>query len=169
MLFRSQLAAEARPFLAVIDPDDPSFLHSGDMPERIRKFCASTGQNIPETKGEIVRVILESIALRYRLVLERLEKVAGKQFNPLHIIGGGTKNHLLSQFSADCTGHTVITGPIEATAIGNILMQAISLGHLGSLAEARDVVRASFTPNIYQPGQRDGWDKSYEIFKKVTI
>lgn len=164
----TQLAAEARPFVAVIDPDDASFLHPGDMPERIRQFCARTGQDIPETRGEIVRVALESIALRYRLVLEKLEAVTGKRLDPLHIIGGGTKNHLLSQFSADCTGRTVITGPIEATAIGNVLMQAITLGHIDSLEEARNVVRASFLPTIFHPGQQDGWDKSYEKFQKVT-
>jgi rhamnulokinase len=123
---------------------------------------------VPETKGEIVRVALESTALKYRLVLERLEEVTGKHFEPLHIIGGGTQNRLLNQFSADSTGRTVITGPIEATAIGNVLMQAISLGQLGSLAEARSVVRASFTPETYQPGQQDGWDKSYATLQKVT-
>ena len=164
----TQLAREARPFLAVIDPDDPSFLHSGDMPERIRGFCTQTGQKVPETRGEIARVILEGIALRYRLVLEKLENGTGKHFNPIHIIGGGTKNQLLSQFSADCTRRTVITGPIEATAIGNALMQAIALGHLGSLAEARNVVRASFTPDIFHPGQNAGWDQAYETFQKVT-
>jgi len=166
----TRLAAEARPFLAVIDPDDDTFLYPGDMPERIRQFCARTGQCIPETKGEIVRVALESTALKYRLVLERLEEVTGKHFEPLHIIGGGTKNRLLNQLSADCTGRTVITGPIEATAIGNVLMQAISLGQLGSLDSARSVVRASFTPETYQPGQqeRDGWDKFYVILQKVT-
>ena len=152
----------------MIDPDDPSFLHSGDMPERIRGFCSQTGQKVPETRGEIARVILEGIALRYRLVLEKLENLTGKHFNPIHIIGGGTKNQLLSQFSADCTGRTVITGPIEATAIGNALMQAIALGHLGSLAEARNVVRASFTPDIFHPGQSAGWDQAYETFQKVT-
>jgi rhamnulokinase len=164
----TRLAAEARPFMAVIDPDDDTFLHPGDMPERIRQFCARTGQSVPETKGEIVRVALESTALKYRLVLERLEEVTGKHFEPLHIIGGGTQNRLLNQFSADSTGRTVITGPIEATAIGNVLMQAISLGQLGSLAEARSVVRASFTPETYQPGQQDGWDKSYATLQKVT-
>ncbi|MEI7849801.1 MAG: rhamnulokinase family protein, partial [Chloroflexota bacterium] len=126
----TQIASEARPFVAVVDSDSSSFLHPGDMPERICKFCLDTNQAVPETKGEIIRVALESIALKYRFMLERLENITGTHFNPIHIIGGGTKNHLLSQFSADCTGRTVITGPIEATAVGNVLMQAISLGHL---------------------------------------
>ncbi|HEY3311005.1 MAG TPA: rhamnulokinase family protein [Anaerolineales bacterium] len=164
----TRLAAEARPFLAVIDPDDTSFLHPGNMPERIRQYCTRSGQAVPKTNGEIVRVALESIALKYRLVLERLEEVTGKHFNPLHIIGGGTKNRLLNQFSADCTGRNVVSGPIEATAIGNVLMQAISLGHLDSLAAARDVVRASFTPETYQPRSSKGWEQAYAILQKVT-
>jgi rhamnulokinase len=114
-------------------------------------------------------VALESIALKYRLVLEHLEEITGKHFEPIHIIGGGTKNRLLDQFTADCTGRTVITGPIEATAIGNVLMQAITLGHLGSLAEARSVVRASFTPETYHPSDRGKWDEAYALMQKVTI
>ena len=126
----TRLASEAKPFLAVIDPDDTVFLHPGDMPERIRKYCAETNQAVPQTKGEIIRVALESIALKYRWVLERLEELTGKQFAPIHIIGGGTKNRLLNQFAADATERVVVTGPVEATAIGNILMQAI--GHEAS-------------------------------------
>jgi rhamnulokinase len=154
-------ASQARPFLAVIDPDDNSFLHPGDMPERIKKYCADTDQPVPQTKGEIVRVALESLALKYRWVLERLEELTGKQFSPIHIIGGGTKNRLLNQFTANATNRTVITGPVEATAIGNVLMQAIGLGHLGSLNEARSVVRASFDVEEYQPVQHDSWEESY--------
>ena len=153
----------------MIDPDDASFLHPGDMPGRIRNYCKKTGQQIPETKGEIVRVALESIALKYRQVLESLEEVTGKHFTPVHIIGGGTKNRLLNQFAADCTGRTVITGPIEATAIGNVLMQAITLGHLGSLADARSVVRASFTLETYHPARQNLWDEAYERIQKVII
>jgi rhamnulokinase len=164
----TQLAAQARPFLAVIDPDHDSFLHPGDMPGRIRSYCAKTGQSIPETKGEVVRVALESIALKYRQVLEMLEEVTGKHFAPIHIIGGGTKNILLDQFTADCTGRAVITGPVEATAIGNVLMQAITLGHLGSLGEARGVVRASFTPQTFYPVGSSEWDKTYDHFLEVT-
>ena len=165
----TSLAAQAKPFLAVIDPDDASFLHPGDMPGRIRNYCKKTGQQIPETKGEIVRIALESIALKYRQVLESLEEVTGKHFTPVHIIGGGTKNRLLNQFAADCTGRTVITGPIEATAIGNVLMQAITLGHLGSLADARSVVRASFTLETYHPARQNLWDEAYERIQKVII
>ena len=129
----TRLAAEARPFLAVIDPDDNKFFHPGDMPARIQKYCADTDQAVPQTKGEIIRIALEGIALKYRWVLERLEELTGKHLDPIHIIGGGTKNRLLNQFTADATGRVVVTGPVEATAIGNILMQAIGLKHLGSL------------------------------------
>jgi len=158
----TKLAVESEAFLAVIDPDDNVFLHPGDMPERIRNYCASTGQRVPQTKGEVVRVALESIALKYRWVLERLEELNGKRFDPIHIIGGGTKNHLLDQFTADATGRTVVTGPVEATAIGNVLMQAIGLGHINSLADARTVVRGSFEVEEYHPGSRDGWDEAYQ-------
>jgi len=157
----THLATDAQPFLAVIDPDADLFFHPGDMPEKIRKFCAQTGQQIPETKGEIIRVALESLALKYRLTLKHVEELSGKRLDPIHIIGGGTKNRLLNQFTADCTGRTVVTGPVEATAIGNVLMQAIGLRHLFSLSDARAVVRASFDVEEYHPGPRADWDTVY--------
>ena len=157
----TRLASEARPFLAVIDPDDSRFLHPGDMPERIREYCTNTQQFVPSTKGEIIRVALESIALKYRWVLERLEELAAKQFSPIHIIGGGIKNRLLNQFTADATRRPVITGPVEATAIGNALMQAIGLGHLNELGEARAIVRASFEVEEHLPRHADGWDEGF--------
>lgn len=163
----TQLAAESEAFLAVIDPDFAEFLHPGDMPARIQKYCADTNQRVPKTKGEILRMALEGVALKYRLVLERLEELTGKHLDPIHIIGGGTKNHLLNQFTADSTGRTVITGPVEATAIGNILMQAIGLKHLGSLADAREVVRASFEPELYQPNQTADWDEAFSRLQRV--
>jgi rhamnulokinase len=163
----TRLAAGASPFLAVIDPDDVSFLHPGDMPVRIQEFCRRTGQPVPQTKGEVVRTALESIALKYRLVLERLEVVTGMLLDPIHIIGGGVKNRLLSQFTADCTGRRCITGPVEATAAGNVLVQAIGLGHLGSLSEAREIVRASFSPEAFEPKEEARWDEAYVRLQKV--
>ncbi len=157
----TRLASEAKPFLAVIDPDRPDFLHPGDMPACIRDYCAKTNQAVPETQGEIVRVALESIALKYRWVLERLEELLGKRLEPLHILGGGTKNRLLNQFTADASGRVVVAGPVEATAIGNVLMQAIGLGQIGSLGEARAVVRSSFVPETYQPAGQTGWNDAY--------
>lgn len=158
----TQLASESDPFLAVINPDAEVFLHPGDMPGSIRQYCQKTGQHVPQTNGEVLRVSLESLALKYRWVLERTEELSDKQLDPIHIIGGGARNSLLNQFTADATGRKVVTGPVEATAIGNVLMQAIGLGHLNSLAEAREVVRYSFDVEDYHPGNRDGWDEAYE-------
>jgi rhamnulokinase len=164
----TRFAFEAKPFLAVIDPNDNRFLHPGNIPARIQNYCAATNQAVPQTKGEIIRVALESLALKYRWVLERLEELAEKQFAPIHIIGGGTKNRLLNQFTADATDRLVVTGPVEATAIGNVLMQAIGLGHLSSLSDARVVVRASFDVEEYYPNHSDGWDKAYATLISLT-
>jgi len=158
----TQAAAESEAFLAVIDPDFDEFLHPGDMPSRIQKFCQDTDQRVPQTKGQIIRVALESIALKYRFVLGRLEELSGKHLDPLHIIGGGTQNRLLNQFTANATKRTVITGPVEATAIGNVLMQAIGLKHLGSLEDARTIVRNSFEVEEYHPKDREGWDEAFQ-------
>jgi rhamnulokinase len=163
----TQLAAEAEPFLSVVDPDFEGFLHPGDMPSRIQKYCADTNQAVPQTKGQILRIALEGIALKYCLVLERLEELTGKRLDPIHIIGGGTKNRLLNQFTADATCRAVITGPVEATAIGNILMQAIGLKHLGSLVEVRRVVRTSFIPEVYEPQKAAGWDEAYSCLREI--
>ncbi len=163
----TRLAAESEPFLSVIDPDFEGFLHPCDMPSRIRKYCADTHQAVPQTKGQILRIALEGIASKYRLVLEDLEELTGKHLDPIHIIGGGTKNRLLSQFAADATRRSVVAGPVEATAIGNILMQAIGLKHLGSLAEARRVVRKSFKPETFEPHEAAGWDEAYSRLRKV--
>jgi rhamnulokinase len=164
----TKLAAESEPFFAVIDPDAAVFLHLTDMPSQIQNYCMDTNQAIPQTKGQIIRVALEGMALKYRWVLERLEELTGKRLDPIHIIGGGTKNRLLNQFAADAMCRTVITGPVEATAIGNILMQAIGLQHLASLAEARQVVRASFRPEVYEPKNTADWEEAYARFQKET-
>lgn len=158
----TRLAAAARPFLAVIDPDAGIFLHPGKMVEKVRQTCAESGQPVPQTKGEVVRVVLESLALKYRLTLARIEELSSKRLEPVHMIGGGSQNSLLNQFTADCTGQAVVAGPVEATAIGNILMQAIALGHTGSLAEARTLVRNSFEVQEYQPTNCYGWDEAFE-------
>jgi rhamnulokinase len=157
----TQLAFQAEPFQAVIDPDWDGFLKPGDMPGRVQACCRQTGQRAPETEGGIARCILESIALKYRWVLERLDALVGARLEPVHIFGGGAKNRLLSQFTANATGRAVVAGPFEATTIGNILMQAIALGELGSLQEARDVVRRSFTPELFLPQGSAGWDEAY--------
>lgn len=166
----TRLAAGARPFLAVVDPDAGLFFHPGEMPEKIRKFCVESGQPVPQTKGEIVRVALESLAAKYRLVLEQTEALCGRRLDPIHIIGGGSRNRLLNQFTADCTGRTVVAGPVEATAIGNVLVQAFALGQIASLAEARAVVRTSFNVETCptSPSSRAGWDEAYAKLLELT-
>lgn len=158
----TQLAAEAEPFRAIIDVDADEFFQPGNMPARIQKYCARTGQPVPETKGAIVRCALESLALKYRWTLDRLEEMLGYRLEPIHIIGGGTQNRLLNQLTADATNRSVVAGPIEATAIGNVLMQAVALGHLKSLDEARAVVRHSFKPETYEPQTSAEWDAAYQ-------
>ena len=157
----TQMAAQAEPFQAVIDPDYDEFLAPGDMPKRIRAFCQRTGQTPPQTRGAVLRCALESIALKYRYVLEQLETVLGYRLEPIHIIGGGTKNGLLNQLTADATGRMVVTGPVEATALGNIIVQAVALGHLASIQEARKTIQRSFPQQVYQPKTQAGWDNAY--------
>jgi rhamnulokinase len=157
----AEMAAQAEPFQAVVDPDHSEFLRPGDMPARIRSYCRATGQPAPQEKGVVLRCALEGIALKYRWVLERLEEMLGHRLEPLHIVGGGTQNRLLSQFTADATGRQVIAGPVEATAAGNVLMQMMALGHIDTLSAAREVVRRSFDLAVYEPGRREGWDKAY--------
>ena len=165
------LAAEATPFHAIIDPDHSIFLKPSelgdDMPSRIRARCQATGQPLPESKGAIIRCALESLALKYRWVLEKLELILGYRLEPLHIVGGGTQNQLLCQLTADATGRQVIAGPVEATAIGNVIMQALALGDLASLAEGRDLIRRSFDVVSYAPTHdRAAWDEAYDRLGK---
>jgi rhamnulokinase len=159
----TRMAAEAEPLRSIIDPDHNDFLKPGDMPARIRAYCARTGQPQPETPGQVVRCALEGVALKYRWVLERLEGLLNKRLDPIHIVGGGTQNKLLSQLAADATNRTVITGPIEATATGNLLMQAVALGQVGSLGEAREIVRRSFEVLHFEPNQATNaaWQDAY--------
>ena len=126
-------AEAARPFAALVNPDDPSFLAPGDMPSRIAAFCQRTGQTAPADEGSFVRCCLESLALRYRWCVERLEQVLGTKIHTIHIVGGGSKNVLLNQFTADATGRVVHAGPVEATAMGNVLIQAMGRGRIGSV------------------------------------
>ena len=157
----TQMAAAAKPHQAVVDPDDAEFLKPGDMPARIQAHCQTTNQPVPQDKGAIIRCALEGVALKYRWVLERVEEMLERRLEPLHIVGGGTQNRLLSQLTADAIGRQVITGPIEATATGNIIMQAMALGHLASLDEGRQVVRNSFDVTTFEPVSRAGWDDAY--------
>jgi rhamnulokinase len=164
----ARMAAEAPAFAALVEPDDASFLRPGDMPARLAEYCVRTGQTPPATHGGLVRCALESLALKYRWVLGCLEELQGRRLDVVHIVGGGTQNRLLNQFAADAMNRPVITGPVEATAIGNILMQAIALGHLASLDDARQVVRDSFEVTTYEPQQPEQWDAAYARYLQVT-
>ena len=163
-----ELARRAPPFRSLIDPDYGDFLPPGDMPARVAEFCRRTNQPIPEEKGAIVRCILESLALKYRFQLQALEDLVGKSLPTIHIIGGGTQNRLLCQFTADATGRRVIAGPVEATALGNAVMQAMALGHLGSLSEGRQVIARSFELAEYEPQERAAWDQAYQRFSNLV-
>ena len=158
------LAAAARPFVAIVDPDDPSLLAPKDMPEAIAAFCRQHGQPVPDTRGEMVRSVLESLALSYRWTLEKLAQLQSRRFDVLHVVGGGSRNRLLCQFTADACGVPVVAGPVEATAIGNAALQAVAMGDLGSLEEARQIIRRSFDVVLYEPKDRAAWDAAYERF-----
>ena len=164
----SQIAAQAEPFKALIDPDHHSFLASGDMPKRIVDFCKQTNQNLPSTKGEIVRSALESLALKYRWVLEKLEFVKGEAIDTIHIIGGGTQNKLLCQFTADATKRQVIAGPVEATSIGNLLVQMASCGAIGSITEGREIIAESSKLIYFEPTDNAQWDQVYNRFLEIA-
>jgi rhamnulokinase len=157
----AEIAAAAPAFRSLVDVDAPDFAAPGDMPARIQAYCRRTGQPVPETKGEIVRAALDSLALKYRYVLAQMEDILQRRLDPLHVVGGGARNRLLCQLAADATGRAVVAGPVEATAAGNVLMQALALGHLGSLAEARDVVRRSFEIATYEPRRDPAVEDAY--------
>lgn len=156
------LARGAKPFGAVIDVDHPDFSRPGDMPARIVAYCKRTGQTPPAGRGEVARTVFEGIALKYRRVLEMTEQLTGKKTDALNIVGGGTQNRLLSQFAANAIGRPVITGPIEATAAGNILMQMLAMGAINSLEEGRAVIRRSFPLETFEPQDVAAWDAAYQ-------
>ncbi|MEJ5311986.1 MAG: rhamnulokinase family protein [Anaerolineae bacterium] len=159
-----KMAAAAPAFGPLIFPGDSRFFAPGDMTPRIQAFCRETGQGVPATKGEVLRCALESLALEYRWVAEKLDALTGKRLGTIHIIGGGAKNELLDQFAADATGRTVVTGPIEATALGNVLVQAIALGHISSVAAGREVVARSFELKTFEPRNTMAWDAAYQRY-----
>jgi rhamnulokinase len=161
------LAREAEAFRSLVDPEHGPFASPDDMPEKMAAYARQTGQPVPETKGQFIRAALESLALTYRHVVESLEEVTGRTIATIHIVGGGSRNGLLNQFTADATGRTVVTGPVEATAAGNVLMQAVALGAVGSLAEARRIVRASFPVETWTPRETDPWTEPYERFRQL--
>lgn len=163
----TSLAAKADPFVSLINPADPRFIGPGDMPGRIAEFCREYGQPVPTTPGAYIRCALESLALLYRRTLMQVQQLIGREIKRLHIVGGGSKNTLLNQFTANALQIPVYTGPVEATAAGNILVQAIGLGKIRSLAEARRVVRNSFEMSVVQPDERQVWENAYRRFEDL--
>jgi len=159
------LAEQAPAFSAFIDPDDERFLRPGDLPERVRAFCRETGQPPPEEPGALFRVLLESLALRYATVVDELAAVADRRIDTIHIVGGGTQNEFLSRLTAGATGRIVRAGPVEATAIGNLVVQAITAGEIASLAEARELIRRSFPVRTYEPTGE--WAEARERFERL--
>lgn len=162
------MASRAKGFGAVIDPEHKPFALLGEMPGKIEQFCQSTKQRPPNTRGEYVRCCLESLALTYRRTLEGLQDVLGRTIGTIHIVGGGCQNELLNQMTADACQRTVLAGPVEATAIGNILTQAMATGDMKNLAEVRQVVRNSFELKRYEPKQTKQWEDAYRRYVEVT-
>jgi rhamnulokinase len=159
-----RLAHGARALQSLIDPDHDSFLSPTDMTAAIAEYCRATGQVVPADEGAVARCILESLALKYRYVLESLQRIVDRRLETIHIIGGGTQNRLLCQFTADATARRVLAGPIEATAAGNALVQAMASGAISGVEQAREVVRASFEIVEYLPAQVEVWQRAYERF-----
>lgn len=158
------LAAEARPLRSLVNPDDRAFLKPEDMPSAIRDWCALHGEPVPETEGELIRCALESLAFKYRMVLEWLEELIGTRIETIHIVGGGCQNESLNQLAADACGRPVIAGPVEATVLGNLLVQARSAGELGTLADLREIVAASCAPVTFEPRNSARWQEQYPRF-----
>lgn len=158
------LAAEAAPFASVLNPDHESFVLPQRMPEAIADYCRRTGQSAPATPGATVRAALEALAYRYRWVLERLEELTGQRLDVIHVVGGGCQNTLLCQLTADACNRPVVAGPVEATAIGNVLVQMIGLGLIANLDEARAIVRESFETRTFTPQSPERWHEPYQRF-----
>ena len=161
-----QMAERAEPFYAVVNPDDASFLNPADMPQAIAAFCKKTGQSVPQEPGQFSRIILESLALKYRYIIEKINGMIKQPIEALHIVGGGSQNELLNQFTANALGIPVISGPVEATAIGNILVQLLAKGVIGSLEEGRAVVKNSFEQKEYLSQETKHWNDVFMNVKK---
>jgi len=161
------LSNAAVPFKSLINPDDSSFLNPGNMPKAIQDFCAKTSQAVPESKGEIARCIYDSLVLKYKFTIKQIESLTNKTIDKLHIIGGGAHNIIMNQLTADAIGIPVFAGPTEATAIGNIMLQAKALGKVQSLAEIREIVGNSFEVTEYKPSPKLDWEDAYLKFEKI--
>ena len=164
----ARLAEDAPPAGPLIDPDHPAFLAPGDMPSRIRSFCEKTGQHPPEQPPSVARCVFESLALKYRYAIEQARSLTGRTVERVNVVGGGSQNDLLCQLTADAARLPVVAGPVEATAIGNVMVQAFAQDRVGSLEEIRAVVRDSFRASTYEPGgDPEEWSGLYERFSRL--
>jgi rhamnulokinase len=155
-------ASSATPLTSLIQPDDPRFLNPDSMVTAMAGFCAQTAQPVPTTTEAFLRSALESLALRYRAVLFEIEEVTGRDLRVIHVVGGGSRNRLLNQMTADATGLAVVAGPVESMAAGNLLVQAMSLGILNGHGEGRELVERSFPVEVFDPGEIGPWDEAWE-------
>ena len=162
-----QLAEKAEPLQAIFNPNDPIFLQPGDHPQHIRDLCQQTGQPVPQSVGAVVRSVLESLALAYREVLELVQQVSNQPVSTLHIVGGGTQNQLLNQLTANATGLPVVAGPIEATVMGNALVQLITLGEIADFRQARDIVAGMAELRRYEPVDTAVWNEVYGRYQHL--
>lgn len=163
-----ELARLAPPLRSLVPVDDAAFLLPGDHPQQVRTLCERSGQPVPQSPGAVVRTVLESLALAYRHVLELLQSVAEYQVDVIHIVGGGSRNELLNQMTADATGRPVLAGPVEATVIGNALAQLIALGELENLQQARQLVATMEALGRYEPQDRSAWDEAYGRYRELA-
>jgi rhamnulokinase len=163
----NRLSASAKPLVSFINPDASEFAAPGDMPEAIRLFCKRTGQTVPEDEGAVLKCALDSLAMKFRHVLAMCEQLSGGRLETIHVVGGGTRNRQLCQAVADACARRVLAGPVEATATGNLMIQAVSAGDIASITEAREVIRRSFDVDQYEPQNTAVWDDAYERFLAV--
>lgn len=161
------LARESEKFRSFIDPDDPSLSAHGNLPDKIRDYCRRTNQPVPETVGQVVRCIYESLALKYRLALEQISKCTGKKFDVLHLMGGGTKDGFLCELTSQSIGIPVIAGPVEATALGNIILQLIALGEIESIEKGREIIAETEKVKKYEQKHTSDWDAAFERFCEI--
>lgn len=162
------MAKNAEPFASFIDPDYHTFISPGDMPSRVKEFCKNTNQPVPNTKGDIIRCISQSLAMKYRMTVENLEEIQGKKLSDIHMVGGGIKDKLLCQFTANATARKVIAGPVEATSIGNLMVQAMALGQVKDLNEIRRIVKDSFPTLVYETIETAAWHDAFIRFKTIV-
>lgn len=163
----SRLIEQEKGFASIIDVNDSTFISPGNMPYKIKEFCISTKQKKPETIGQVARCVYESLALKYRETIDEIEEVMGKKFNTVYLMGGGSCDPILCQFTSDASGKNVVAGPREATAAGNIIMQLIALGEIRTIDEAKDVLKQTIKPELFVPKSRYEWEEAYFKYKNV--